>query len=113
MGEDVEMTNDALSLLTRIGQDTTLRYAIHMITTAALVCAKRQGTEVGIEVLRKCTRYSWTSSALSRCWKIITKTLCSTRAAQTWKKMKMTKLRMRSKVSRRIRTTIMITLTFN
>merc|ERR1711937_258531 len=51
--EDVEMTNDALSLLTRIGQDTTLRYAIHMITTAALVCAKRQGTEVGIEDIKK------------------------------------------------------------
>merc|ERR1711988_1465927 len=40
--EDVEMTDDALSLLTRIGQDTTLRYAIHMITTAHLVCTKRQ-----------------------------------------------------------------------
>merc|ERR1719333_1553955 len=51
--EDVEMTNDALSLLTRIGQDTTLRYTIHMITTAALVCAKRQGTEVGIEDIKK------------------------------------------------------------
>merc|ERR1711937_55649 len=51
--EDVEMTDDALSLLTRIGQDTTLRYAIHMITTAALVCAKRQGTEVGIEDIKK------------------------------------------------------------
>merc|ERR1711975_97824 len=51
--EDVEMTDDALSLLTRIGQDTTLRYSIHMITTAALVCAKRQGTEVGIEDIKK------------------------------------------------------------
>merc|ERR1712188_57337 len=46
--EDVEMTDDALSLLTRIGQDTTLRYAIHMITAAHLVCTKRQGTEVSI-----------------------------------------------------------------
>merc|ERR1711988_1913102 len=51
--EDVEMTDDALSLLTRIGQDTTLRYAIHMITTAHLVCTKRQGTEVGIEDIKK------------------------------------------------------------
>merc|ERR1712164_202899 len=51
--EDVEMTDDALSLLTRIGQDTTLRYAIHMISTSHLVCMKRQGTEVGIEDIKK------------------------------------------------------------
>merc|ERR1712054_357405 len=51
--EDVEMTDDALSLLTRIGQDTTLRYAIHMITAAHLVCTKRQGTEVAIEDIKK------------------------------------------------------------
>merc|ERR1711865_1255965 len=51
--EDVEMTEDALSLLTRIGQDTTLRYAIHMITAAHLVCTKRQGTEVAIEDIKK------------------------------------------------------------
>merc|ERR1712022_99090 len=51
--EDVEMTDDALSLLTRIGQDTTLRYAIHMITAAHLVCTKRQGTEVSIEDIKK------------------------------------------------------------
>merc|ERR1712100_959085 len=51
--EDVEMTDDALSLLTRIGQDTTLRYAIHMITTAHLVCTKRQGTEVATEDIKR------------------------------------------------------------
>merc|ERR1711912_123670 len=51
--EDVEMTDDALSLLTRIGQDTTLQYAIHMITAAHLVCAKRQGTEVSIDDIKK------------------------------------------------------------
>jgi len=51
--EDVEMTEDAIALLTRIGTDTTLRYAIHMITAAHLVCQKRQGTEVGIEDIKK------------------------------------------------------------
>merc|ERR1711998_650003 len=51
--EDVEMTDDALSLLTRIGQDTPLRYAIHMITAAHLVCTKRQGTEVSIEDIKR------------------------------------------------------------
>merc|ERR1711977_142344 len=51
--EDVEMTDDALSLLTRIGKDTTLRYAIHMITAAHLVCTKRQGTEVDIQDIKQ------------------------------------------------------------
>ena len=40
--EDVEMADDALALLTKIGMETTLRYAIHMITTASLVAAKRK-----------------------------------------------------------------------
>lgn len=40
--EDVEMTEDALELLTRIGLETSLRYSIQLITTAALVCAKRK-----------------------------------------------------------------------
>merc|ERR1712178_668811 len=51
--EDVEISDDALSLLTRIGQDTILRYAIHMITAAHLVCTKRQGTEVSIDDIKK------------------------------------------------------------
>jgi RuvB-like protein 2 len=40
--EDVEVSEDALELLTKIGTDTSLRYAIQMITTSALVCAKRK-----------------------------------------------------------------------
>merc|ERR1711985_24085 len=51
--EDVEMTEDAIALLTRIGTDTTLRYAIHMITAAHLVCLKRQRTEVDIQDIKK------------------------------------------------------------
>merc|ERR1712166_1050969 len=51
--EDVEMTEDAMALLTRIGTDTTLRYAIHMITAAHLVCQKRQGTEVDIQDIKR------------------------------------------------------------
>jgi len=46
--EDVEMTEDAQDLLTRVAQDTSLRYAIHMITTASLVCSKRKAAEVDI-----------------------------------------------------------------
>merc|ERR1719174_164770 len=51
--EEVEMTEDAIALLTRIGTDTTLRYAIHMITAAHLVCQKRQGTEVDIQDIKR------------------------------------------------------------
>mmetsp|Transcript_44522 Transcript_44522/g.43178 ORF Transcript_44522/g.43178 Transcript_44522/m.43178 type:complete len:112 (+) Transcript_44522:926-1261(+) len=35
--EDVEITEDAMKLLTRIGRESTLRYAIHLITTSNLV----------------------------------------------------------------------------
>ena len=40
------MTDDAQELLTKIAMETSLRYAIHMITAASLVCSKRKGTEV-------------------------------------------------------------------
>jgi RuvB-like protein 2 len=41
--EDVEMTKDSLDLLTKIGTETSLRYAIQMITVASLCCIKRKG----------------------------------------------------------------------
>merc|ERR1719240_1438876 len=44
--EDVEMEEDALTLLTSIAGNTSLRYAIQLITAANLVCRKRKGTEV-------------------------------------------------------------------
>jgi RuvB-like protein 2 len=52
--EDVEMTPDALELLTRIGMETSLRYSIHMIMAASLCCTKRKGTEVDIEDIKRC-----------------------------------------------------------
>lgn len=51
--EDVEMSEDALSILTRIGQESSLRYAIQLITTASLVCRKRKGTEVSIDDVKR------------------------------------------------------------
>lgn len=51
--EDVEMTDDAKDLLTRIGMETSLRYAMHMIMAASLVCSKRKGTEVEIQDIKK------------------------------------------------------------
>jgi RuvB-like protein 2 len=52
--EDVEMTEGALSLLTRIAQETSLRYSIYLITTAALISAKRRATEVDVEDVKRC-----------------------------------------------------------
>lgn len=47
--EDVEMSKDSKVLLTKIGTETSLRYAIHLITVAALACQKRKGKAVEME----------------------------------------------------------------
>ncbi|KAI5064934.1 hypothetical protein GOP47_0019629 [Adiantum capillus-veneris] len=47
--EDVEMSDSAKLLLTKIGHETSLRYAIHLITAASLACQKRKGKEVDIQ----------------------------------------------------------------
>ena len=51
--EDVEMTDDAKDLLTQIGMETSLRYAMHMIMAASLCCNKRKGTEVEIQDIKR------------------------------------------------------------
>lgn len=51
--EDVEMSEDAMGVLTKIGQETSLRYAIQLITAANLVCRKRKGTEVQIDDIKR------------------------------------------------------------
>jgi RuvB-like protein 2 len=51
--EDVELTNDAKELLTAIGAETSLRYAIHMITVAHMVALRRKATEIDVEDVRK------------------------------------------------------------
>ena len=40
----MEMSDDAMTVLTRIGIETSLRYAIQLITTANLVARKRKVT---------------------------------------------------------------------
>lgn len=47
--EDVDMSEDAKVLLTKIGEDTSLRYSINLITSAALACQKRKGKVVEME----------------------------------------------------------------
>ena len=51
--EDVEMSDDALTVLTRIGMETSLRYSIQLITAAHLVCRKRKGTEVDVDDIKR------------------------------------------------------------
>ena len=52
--EDVEMAEDALELLTRIGMETSLRYAIQMIMAASLCAEKRKASQVEIEDIKRC-----------------------------------------------------------
>jgi RuvB-like protein 2 len=51
--EDVEISDDALSVLTRIGNETSLRYAIQLITTAGVIARRRKSNEVGIDDVKK------------------------------------------------------------
>merc|ERR1712176_61998 len=51
--EDVEMGDDAMLVLTKIGMETSLRYAIQLITCASLVCRKRMGTEVSVDDIKR------------------------------------------------------------
>ena len=47
------MSEDAKELLTTIGVETTLRYAIQLITTSNLVAVKRKSQEVELIDVRK------------------------------------------------------------
>lgn len=51
--EEVEMSEEAKVLLTKIGVETSLRYAIHLITSAALACQKRKGKIVEMEDINR------------------------------------------------------------
>ncbi|KAI5695106.1 hypothetical protein M8J75_010982 [Diaphorina citri] len=51
--EDCEMQTDGLRVLTKIALDTSLRYAIQLITTASVVCRRRKATEICMEDIRK------------------------------------------------------------
>jgi RuvB-like protein 2 len=51
--EDVDMTEEAKKLLTAIGEQTSLRYAIHLITTASLIATKAKRSEVGAEDIKR------------------------------------------------------------
>jgi RuvB-like protein 2 len=51
--EEVDISPDALALLTKIGQEAGLRYASNLITTSQLVSVKRRGKQVEIEDVQR------------------------------------------------------------
>jgi RuvB-like protein 2 len=51
--EDVELTDSAMKLLSKIAKECSLRYGIHLITTANLVAQKRKAAEVDVADIRK------------------------------------------------------------
>jgi RuvB-like protein 2 len=51
--EGVDIDEKALVLLTRIGEDTSLRYAIHLIITADLVSKKRGGKIIEVDDIKR------------------------------------------------------------
>lgn len=51
--EDVQITQDALNLLTNIGSETSLRYAIHLISTSFLISVKRKSNTVDVADVKR------------------------------------------------------------
>merc|ERR1711962_500335 len=51
--EDVEMSEDALSVLTKVAGETSLRYAMQLIAVSSLVAKRRKGTEISIEDVKR------------------------------------------------------------
>lgn len=51
--EDVDLTQEALTMLQKIGMETSLRYAIHLITSASMIAQRRKAKIVEPEDLRK------------------------------------------------------------
>lgn len=51
--EEIEVSPDGLALLTKIGQETGLRYASNLIVTADLIRQKRKGANVSLEDVQR------------------------------------------------------------
>ncbi|MCJ1462312.1 RuvB-like protein 2 [Pseudocyphellaria aurata] len=51
--EEVDVTTDALALLTKIGKETGLRYASNMVTTSTLLSQKRKAKAVELEDVQR------------------------------------------------------------
>lgn len=54
--EEVTLAPDSLNLLAKIGQETSLRYGSHLITTASLIAAKRKSSIVEVADVQRSYR---------------------------------------------------------
>ncbi|KAF3387352.1 RuvB-like helicase 2 [Penicillium rolfsii] len=54
--EEIDVSPDALALLTKIGQESNLRYASNIITTSHLLSQKRKAKEVSIDDVQRSFR---------------------------------------------------------
>jgi RuvB-like protein 2 len=55
--EDVKLTPDAQAVLTTTAMQTTLRYALNLISCAQMVARKRKAAQVDVEDLRRAYSY--------------------------------------------------------
>lgn len=51
--EDCEISEDGLTVLTKIASEASLRYSIQLITVANLVCRKRKGTQITVDDIKR------------------------------------------------------------
>ncbi|EGW29932.1 uncharacterized protein SPAPADRAFT_63555 [Spathaspora passalidarum NRRL Y-27907] len=51
--EEVDLTGDALALLTKIGQETSLRYASNLIAVSQQIAAKKRNTSVELQDIKR------------------------------------------------------------
>lgn len=55
--EDVTLTADAANVLTSMALETTLRYALNLISCAQVLARKRKAEQVDVEDLRRAYTY--------------------------------------------------------
>lgn len=53
----MSLAEDALTILTKIAGDNTLRYALNLISTAQVIARKRKSAQVQVEDVRKVYGY--------------------------------------------------------
>lgn len=51
--EDCQMSDNALTVLTRISKETSLRYGMQLIMTSSLIARKRKAHEVDVEDIKR------------------------------------------------------------
>jgi RuvB-like protein 2 len=55
--EDVTLTSDAQAVLTSMAMQTTLRYALNLISCAQMVARRRKAEQVDVEDIRRAYSY--------------------------------------------------------